>query len=63
MPLADAGVAPLAIAWVAFLADAGVASPADAGMMSLADPAGSVAGGVIYLTMPVREKTEEMTFM
>ena len=61
--LADAGVAPLANAGVAPLADAGVASLADAGVASLADQAGSVAGGVTNLVVPVCERTEEMTFL
>ena len=62
-PLANSGAAPLVDAGVVFLVDAGVASPADAGMLSLADFAGSVAGGVTDLTMPVQEKTEEVTFL
>ena len=45
------------------LANAGAASPADAGMMTLVDPAGSVAGGVTDLNMPVRERTERVTFL
>ena len=61
--LADAGVVSLADAGVASMADAGVASLADAGVASLADLAGSVAGGVTNLAVPVRVRTEEVTLL
>ena len=57
------GVASLADAGVVSLFDAGVASLADAGVASLADLAGSVAGGVTDLAVPVRVETNEMTLL
>ena len=62
-PLADAGVPSLADAGVASLADAGVASLANSGVASLADHTGSVASGVTDWTVPVRVRTEKMTFL
>ena len=57
------GVASIADAGMESLGDAGVASLADAGVASLADLAGSVAGGVTDLAVPVRVRTEGMTLL